>query len=165
MLCWFVCLCVCCFVCLFVGLFVCLFACFFLFVLLGCLHVYALAFVCFGLSVCFLACLLARLLACLLACLPVFCFLFAPSWRGMILVFASRCFFFENVCFWLLGFSASWLLGLSASCWFMRLLVVFWRWLFACSAFPVPVRQVAFWLLRLFAGYAAFCGFLHPLLS
>ena len=63
---------------------------------------------------------------------------------------------------WLLGFSASWLLGFwasgllgfSAFCWFMRLLVAFW--LFASSAFPVPLRQVAFWLLRLFAGL---CGF------
>ena len=52
--------------------------------------------------------------------------------------------------FWLLGFSASWLFGFSASrllgfsafCWFMRLLVAFWLWLFASSAFPVPLRQV-----------------------
>ena len=44
----------------------------------------------------------------------------------------------------LLGFSASWLLGILAS----RLL--------ASSAFPVPLWQVAFWLLRLFAGL---CGF------
>ena len=56
--------------------------------------------------------------------------------------------------FWLL---ASWLLGFSASCWFMRLLVAFWLWLFAVSAFPVPLRQVAFWLLRLFAGLCGCC--------
>ena len=43
---------------------------------------------------------------------------------------------------WLLGFSASGLLGFSAFCWFMRLLVAFW--LFASFAFPVPLRQVAF---------------------
>ena len=78
---------------------------------------------------------------------------------------------------WLLGFSASWLLGFLASrllgfsafYWFMRLLVAFWLWLFASSAFPVPLRQVAFWLLRLFAGlcYAAFggFGFSHPILA
>ena len=47
---------------------------------------------------------------------------------------------------WLLGFSASWLLGFLAS----QLLP------FASSAFPVPLWQVAFWLLRLFAGL---CGF------
>ena len=40
--------------------------------------------------------------------------------------------------FRLLGFSASGLLGFSAFCWFMRLLVAFW--LFASSAFPVPLR-------------------------
>ena len=44
--------------------------------------------------------------------------------------------------FRLLGFSASGLLGFSAFCWFMRLLVAFW--LFASFAFPVPLRQVAF---------------------
>ena len=58
-------------------------------------------------------------------------------------------YFFLFFSFFLL---ASWLPGFSAFCWFMRLLVAFWLWLFASSAFPVPVRQVAFWLLRLFAG-------------
>ena len=59
---------------------------------------------------------------------------------------ASRLFGFLS--FRLLGFLASRLLGFSAFCWFMRLLA-FWLWLFASSAFPVPLRQVAFWLLRL----------------
>ena len=40
----------------------------------------------------------------------------------------------------------------------MRLLVAFRLWLFASSAFPVPLRQVAFWLLRLFAGLCGFWG-------
>ena len=74
----------------------------------------------------------------------VFAFGFLASWR---LGFSAS---------WLLGFLASRLLGFSASCWFMRLLVAFWLWLFASSAFPVPLRQVAFWLLRLFA---VLCGF------
>ena len=77
-------------------------------------------------------------------------------------------FFFFFFRFWLLGFlafrllgfSASGLLGFSAFCWFMRLMVAFW--LFASSAFPVPLRQVAFWLLRLFRWFmrllAAFGG-------
>ena len=56
---------------------------------------------------------------------------------------------------WLFGFLASRLLGFSASCWFMRLSVAFWLWLFASSAFPVLLWQVAFWLLRLFTGL---CG-------
>ena len=56
---------------------------------------------------------------------------------------------------WLFGFLASWLLGFSASCAFV-LLVAFWLWLFASSAFPVPLWLVAFWLLRLVAGL---CGF------
>ena len=48
---------------------------------------------------------------------------------------------------WLLGFlafrfSASGLLGFLVFCWFMRLLVAFG--LFASSAFPIPLRQVAF---------------------
>ena len=49
----------------------------------------------------------------------------------------------------------------------MWLLVAFWLWLLASSAFPVPLRQVAFWLLRLFAGLCGFggFGFSHPLLS
>ena len=51
--------------------------------------------------------------------------------------------------FRLLGFLASRLLGFSAFCWFMQLLVAFSLWLFASFAFPVPLRQVAFWLLRL----------------
>ena len=72
--------------------------------------------------------------------------------------------FLGFVASWLLGFSASWLFGFSASGLFgfllvyaaMRLLVAFWLWLFASSAFPVPLQQVAFWLLRLCAGL---CGF------
>ena len=67
--------------------------------------------------------------------------------------------FFSLLASWLLGFSASWLLGFLASrllgflaaCWLMRLVVAFLLWLFASSAFPVPLRQVAFWLFRLFA--------------
>ena len=42
----------------------------------------------------------------------------------------------------------------------LRLLVACWLWLFASSAFPVPLRQVAVWLLRLFVGL---CGFLVAL--
>ena len=70
---------------------------------------------------------------------------------------------------WVFSFLASGLLGFSAFCWFMRLLVAFW--LFASSAFPVPLRQVVFWLLRLFAGLCGFWrlsaafggfGFSHP---
>ena len=56
----------------------------------------------------------------------------------------------------LLGFWASGLLGFSAFCWFMRLLVAFW--LFASSAFPVPLRQMAVLLLRLLL-FAGLCGF------
>ena len=96
---------------------------------------------------------------------------------------------------WLLGFLASRLLGFSASCWFMRFhfspllhsqflfgrwrfdicgfsLVYaafggFWRlWLFASSAFPVPLR--AFWLLHPFISSSNIMGGLppptHPLL-
>ena len=89
--------------------------------------------------------------------------------------------FFSLLASWLLGFSASWLLGFWAS-WLLlgflafRLLGFSASWLsglfgfllvyaafaflafrlFASSAFPVPLRQVAFWLLRLFAGL---CGF------
>ena len=59
--------------------------------------------------------------------------------------------------FRLLGFSASGLLGFSAFCWFMRLLVAFW--LFASSAFPVPLRQVAFWLCGFSLVYVAFGSF------
>ena len=40
---------------------------------------------------------------------------------------------------WLLGVLAFRLLGFSASCWFMRLLVAFWFGLLASSAFPVPL--------------------------
>ena len=36
------------------------------------------------------------------------------------------------------------------------LLVLFWLWLLASFAFPVLLRQVAFWFLRLVAGS---CGF------
>ena len=62
--------------------------------------------------------------------------------------------------FRLLGFLASRRLGFLALCWFMRLLAAFCPWLFASSAFPVPLRQVAFWLYAAFGGF----GFLHPLL-
>ena len=63
--------------------------------------------------------------------------------------------FFCFLAFRPLGFLASRLLCFFAFCWFARLLVAFWLWLFAFSAFPVPLRQVAFWLLRLFG----LCGF------
>ena len=67
------------------------------------------------------------------------------TWRGIfqvVLLFIFLDVFFVFV---------SWLLGFSASCWFI--LCGFW-WLFvfgffASSAFPVPLRQVVFWL---FAG-------------
>ena len=62
---------------------------------------------------------------------------------------------------WLFGFLASWLFGFLAF-W----LLGFWAfgWLVASSAFPVPLRQVAFWLLRFSLVYAAFggFGFSHP---
>ena len=65
------------------------------------------------------------------------------------------------------SFSASWLLGFLASCWFMRLLGAFWLWLFASSAFPVLLRQVAFWLCGFLLVYVALggFGFSPPLLS
>ena len=75
--------------------------------------------------------------------------------------------------FWLLGFLASWLLGFCGflafwlpgfwAFWLFVGLCKFW-WLFLALAFrfPVPLRQVAFWLLR-FCGFwrllAAFGGF------
>ena len=75
-------------------------------------------------------------------------------------------FFFR---FWLLGFLASRLLGFSASglFGFLLVLVVFWLWLFASSAFPVPLRQVAFYLFGFSLVCAAFggFGFSNPLLS
>ena len=80
------------------------------------------------------------------------------------LVFLSR--------FWLLGVSASWLFGLGAfwlsaswllgfwvSCWFMRLLVAFLALAFASSAFPVNLRQVAFWLFGFCSFSLAFAAF------
>ena len=51
--------------------------------------------------------------------------------------------------FRLLNFSASGLLGFSAFCWFMRLLLAFW--LFASSAFPVPLQHMR--LLAVFGGF------------
>ena len=87
--------------------------------------------------------------------------------RGIYFIFVAYCSFLSLLASWLFGFSASWLLGFSAS-WllafwllgFFLLLVglrgFWWLWLFASSAFPVPLRQVAFWLLRLCAGL---CGF------
>ena len=67
--------------------------------------------------------------------------------------------FFSLLASWLFGLLASGLLGFSAFCWFMRLLVAFL--LFASSAFPVPLRQVAFWLLLVYAAFGGF-GFSHP---
>ena len=61
---------------------------------------------------------------------------------------------------WLFGFLASWLLGFLACWWFTRLLVTFWLWLFASSAFPVQSRMClfaglcGFWWLWLFASSA-----------
>ena len=74
------------------------------------------------------------------------------AWRG---IYFSCCFFLAS---WLFGFLSSWLLGFLAS----RLLgfLACWLWLVASSAFPVPLRQVAFWLSA-FGGF----GFSHPLLS
>ena len=74
---------------------------------------------------------------------------------------ASRLFGFWASCLfgflasWLLGFLASWLFGFLASASGLLGFSAF-CWLFASSAFPVPLRQVVFWLLRLFAGL---CGF------
>ena len=56
---------------------------------------------------------------------------------------------FGFLAFRLFGLMASRLLGFSAFCWFMWLLVAFW--LFASSAFPVPLRRR--WLF----GFCSFC--------
>ena len=69
-----------------------------------------------------------------------------------------HCFFFPLMAFWLLGFLASWLLGFLAS-WLLGFSAS-WLWPFASSAFPVPLRQVAFRLLRLLAGWL-----LHPFIG
>ena len=58
--------------------------------------------------------------------------------------------------FRLLGFSPVWLLGFSSSCWFMRLLVAFWLWIFASSAFPL-------WRFG-FCGFSLLCDFCTLLL-
>ena len=66
-------------------------------------------------------------------------FFFSPLFASWLLGFLAS---------WLLGFSASWLLGCSASChlgfWlgfrlFVGLCDFWWLWLFASSAFPVPL--------------------------
>ena len=82
-------------------------------------------------------------------------------------VFIFVFFFFSLLASWLFGFLATWLfgflatwlfgflafrlLGFSASGLFVGLCGFSWLWLFASSAFPVPLG-VGFWLLRL-------CGF------
>ena len=73
----------------------------------------------------------------------------------------SFCFYFfllASWLFWLLGFLAFRLLGFLAS----RLLG-FLALVFASSAFPVPLRQVAFWLWRLCGFWLASSAFTVPL--
>ena len=41
-----------------------------------------------------------------------------------------------------LGFLACRFLGFSAACWFTRLFLAFWLWLFASWAFPVPLWRL-----------------------
>ena len=77
-------------------------------------------------------------------------------------------FVFPLLASWLLGFLASWLFGSLAS-WLLASqllgLSASWLWPLASSAFPVPLRQVAFWLLRLFAGLCGFWRSAFPVLS
>ena len=80
--------------------------------------------------------------------------LFRPvylSWEGF-----SRFYCFVSRCWLIIGFLACRLLGFSASCWFMRLLMAFWLWLFESFAFPIPLWQVAFlrWFMLLLVALA-----------
>ena len=104
---------------------------------------------------------------------------FPPLLASWLLVFLAS-WLFGFLASWLLGFLASWLLGFSA-CWllgfwaswllgfwasglfsFLLVYVAFGGFLaFRILCIPVPLRQVAFWLLRLFASLCGF-GFSHP---
>ena len=76
---------------------------------------------------------------------------------------AGICFCFKGL-FFRAGFSAFWLLWLLRGfLWLLLLFISLSACLFASSALPVPLRQVAFWLCG-FWRLSGF-GFLHPLLS